>query len=85
MEVIGWPLVIRDARIIPAAADTSPESTKIMILVRTTGTPARRAASSLPPIASVLRPNVVRLSRKPNRIKQPTVSQIGAGSPSQLA
>ena len=48
-RVIGWPLVMRDARIIPAAAETRPESTKIMILVRTTGTPASRAASSLPP------------------------------------
>lgn len=30
----------------------------MIILVRTTGTPASRAASSLPPIVSVLRPKV---------------------------
>ncbi|MOA30058.1 hypothetical protein D3C78_1511090 [compost metagenome] len=69
----------------PAAADTSPDSIKITILVRTTGTPASLAASSLPPIASVLRPKVVLLSRKPNRIRQATVIQMGAGNPSQLA
>ncbi|KWV84723.1 hypothetical protein PFLmoz3_05761 [Pseudomonas fluorescens] len=54
--IIGWPEVMREARITPASAPIRPCTAKIRILVRSTFTPASSAASGLPPMAMVLRP-----------------------------
>ncbi|MOA35584.1 hypothetical protein D3C78_1570460 [compost metagenome] len=54
--IMGWPEVMRDARITPANAPITPCTAKMMILVRSTFTPASSAASWLPPMAMVLRP-----------------------------
>ncbi|MNH32128.1 hypothetical protein D3C79_925480 [compost metagenome] len=83
MEVMGWPEVMRDASMMPAMEAISPVMVKMMILVRTTLTPARRAASSLPPMARVLRPKVVLLSSRPKSTKQSAVSQTGVGIPNR--
>ena len=54
--IIGWPEVMREAKITPARAPIRPCTAKIRILVRSTFTPASSAASGLPPMAMVLRP-----------------------------
>ena len=81
----GWPLVMREARIKPASAVTSPCSRKIHTRSRSTRTPAKRAASGLPPMASVLRPKMVWFSSTPNTKKQPPATQIGNGRPNRRA
>lgn len=64
----------------PAA---SPASAYRYIVCRLTAMPARRAASGLPPTATVRRPNVVRLSR--NQPATATTAKIHTifGTPSR--
>ena len=52
----------RDDDTTPASPAAAPESAKQIVLTRATGTPARRAASALPPLAYTWRPKRVRLN-----------------------
>jgi hypothetical protein len=56
------PVVVSEAIMIAAMPAHRPDTAYSSTVCRRTSTPARRAASALPPMANVRRPNVVRLS-----------------------
>ncbi len=56
------PVVVSEAIMIAAMPQHSPDTTYSATVCRRTSSPARRAASGLPPMANVRRPNVVRFS-----------------------
>ena len=62
MPCVLDPVVVSDTIMIAAMPAQSPEITYSSMVCRRTCRPASRAASGLPPMANVRRPNVVRLS-----------------------
>ena len=71
---------MRAAKSMPPMAVSIPIMIKQVVTIRFGFSPARRAASALPPIAYTLRPNLVLASMKPKISTQMIMTQTGIGS-----
>src|SRR6266511_2680799 len=71
----------REAYTTPAMPAVSPVSAKASVRIPARFTPARRAASALPPIAYMYRPTLVRPSRNVHAASTPKTSSTTQGTP----
>src|ERR1022692_566781 len=70
-----------EAQMIPLIPAVTPQSTKARIRIRLRLTPARLAASALPPIAYTYRPNLVRFSRTVQATSRTRMTRTTQGTP----